>query len=379
MAKAGQPSQSYVYDDQGRRIQKTVGTATTNYLYSGSDLIAEYGAAWGLPTAQYLPGPDAPVERMTATGAQYYHADGLGSVVAATDQSGATAGTQRFDAWGNVIAATGTIPHYGYTGREPDETGLVYYRARYYDPSVGRFIQRDPSGLQGGINLYAYVGNNPVNLTDPSGLLPKTLFADAGAPSYYNGTTLTDVRGGFTSGGQSLVNTRQYDLGAFAQATGNAALGFVPGYDLYQAASNPNASTLDYAVGVLGIVPGVGKEAGLGVKAAEGVVGVAKSAGQLGREGEAAVRNVYDIGEKPTQSILMNGRGRLPDGLTKAALSEVKNVDRLSFTRQLGDYSDFAQQTGRSFDLYTRPSTKLSGPLQDAIDSGLINHLYIPQ
>ncbi len=228
MAKAGQPSQSYVYDDQGRRIQKTVGTATTNYLYSGSDLIAEYGAAWGLPTAQYLPGPDAPVERMTATGAQYYHADGLNSIVAATDQTGATAGTQRFDAWGNVLASTGSIPHYGYTGREPDETGLVYYRARYYDPSIGRFTQRDPSGLRGGINLYAYVGNNPVNLTDPSGLLPKTLFADAGCT--YAICNLSDVTNALSSGVQSLGNSLRQNWEASPANTLGKDLGGLAAY-----------------------------------------------------------------------------------------------------------------------------------------------------
>jgi hypothetical protein len=106
------------------------------------------------------------------------------------------------------------------------------------------------------------------------------------------------------------------------------------------------------------------------------VANIAKSAGQLGREGEAAVRAAQNIGSK--SAIEINGRTRIPDGLTDTILSEVKNVDKLSFTRQLRDYSDFSQQTGRSFDLYTRPGTQLSGPLQDAIDSGFINHLHIP-
>lgn len=105
----------------------------------------------------------------------------------------------------------------------------------------------------------------------------------------------------------------------------------------------------------------------------------AKTAGQLGREGEAAVRAAYNIGEKPTRSILMNGRARIPDGLRPGeSLSEVKNVDRLSFTRQLRDYAEYARSEGLRFDLYTRPSTRLSRPLQDAIDSGIINHLHIP-
>jgi hypothetical protein len=60
-------------------------------------------------------------------------------------------------------------------------------------------------------------------------------------------------------------------------------------------------------------------------------------------------------------------------------VSEVKNVANQSFTQQLRDYLDFAQQTGRSFDLYMRPTTNISGPLQDVMDSGLINRLDIPQ
>ena len=110
--------------------------------------------------------------------------------------------TQRFDAWGNQIQASGTIPQYGYTGREPDETGLIFYRARYYDPQIGRFISRDPVGFGGGINQYAYVGNNPTNFTDPSGLKaadPVTTWVNNAYKGY------VDLSGqGFTSAKQNL-------------------------------------------------------------------------------------------------------------------------------------------------------------------------------
>ena len=166
----GQVEQTYAYDDQGRRLRKTVGNVTTQYLYDGPDIIGEY-ATWASPTARTTHGPatDDPLLRATATTAQYFHQDGLGSVVALSNPTGGTDGTQRFDVWGNKIASTGSIPVYGYTGREPDETGLIYYRARYYDPTLGRFTQRDPKGLRGGMNLYRYVGNDPVNLKDPNG------------------------------------------------------------------------------------------------------------------------------------------------------------------------------------------------------------------
>jgi RHS repeat-associated protein len=167
-------TQTYTYDDEGRRIRKTVGSTTTNYLYNGPDIVAEYSSTWGLPLALYTHGPnmDDPLIRSTSATAQYYHQDGLGSVVGLTNQTGGTDGTARYDAWGNTLASTGPIPLYGYSGREPDETGLLYYRARYYDPTTGRFLQRDPIELEeGDLHPYAYVDNNPTNLVDPDGTL----------------------------------------------------------------------------------------------------------------------------------------------------------------------------------------------------------------
>ncbi|MBK1707348.1 hypothetical protein CKO40_23155 [Halochromatium glycolicum] len=80
--------------------------------------------------------------------------------------------TQGYGPWGNPEPAlTGgpAIPTYGYTGREPDATGLVYYRVRYYHPAIGRFTQPDPLGFIDGVNRYAYALNSPVNFIDPTG------------------------------------------------------------------------------------------------------------------------------------------------------------------------------------------------------------------
>ena len=80
--------------------------------------------------------------------------------------------SQQYDSFGQGAGSTRT--RYGYTGRERDaETNLYFYRARWYDPQAGRFISEDPIGLDGGINLFAYVENNPINLVDPSGLSPS--------------------------------------------------------------------------------------------------------------------------------------------------------------------------------------------------------------
>ncbi len=172
-------TETYLYDHSFRRISKSVGTSATNYHYSGPDIIAEYPSDWSAPTALYGHGAamDDPLVRISPAqpgNISFYHGDGLGSIVAVSDSMGALAGTNRYGAWGNVTEATGTINSYGYSGREPDATGLVYYRARYYDPQIGRFTQPDPKGFIDGLNRYAYVMNSPVNYVDPWGMNANT-------------------------------------------------------------------------------------------------------------------------------------------------------------------------------------------------------------
>ncbi len=132
-----------------------------------------------MPQAVYTHGAniDEPLLRLTgttnspaATEAAYIQ-DGLGSVIGTANITGTLTANQRFDAWGNKTASTGTTPTFGYTGREPDATGLTYYRARYQHPGLGRFVSRDPMGMADAVSGYAYVGNNPVNFIDPSGLI----------------------------------------------------------------------------------------------------------------------------------------------------------------------------------------------------------------
>jgi len=107
-----------------------------------------------------------------------FHHDHLNSVTAVTGHDGTTVETASYGPFGNMISETGPALNGGevanklrYTGREFDrETGLYYYRARYYDPELGRFYTEDPLGFHAGINFYAYVNNNPLNANDPTGL-----------------------------------------------------------------------------------------------------------------------------------------------------------------------------------------------------------------
>ncbi|WP_200348937.1 RHS repeat-associated core domain-containing protein, partial [Halochromatium glycolicum] len=125
--------------------------------------------------ARYVHGAgiDSPILHYTAGQTLVYHQDGHNSVVATTDAAtGALVATQGYGPWGNPNAALTSgppIPTYGYTGREPDATGLVHYRARYYHPHIGRFTQPDPLGFIDGVNRYAYALNSPVNFLDPTG------------------------------------------------------------------------------------------------------------------------------------------------------------------------------------------------------------------
>ena len=105
----------------------------------------------------------------TTTGVSYFLTDHLGTTTTLTDASGNVVETPSYDSFGNNSGSTRT--RYTYTGRERDaDTGLLYYRARFYDPAVGRFISEDPIGLFGGVNQYSYVRNDALRANDPLGL-----------------------------------------------------------------------------------------------------------------------------------------------------------------------------------------------------------------
>jgi RHS repeat-associated protein len=102
----------------------------------------------------------------------WYHSDALGSITELTDDSQAVVCSYDYSAFGTIISESGTLKNpFTYTAREYDsESGLHYYRARYYDAGVGRFLSRDPIRYNAGVNLYVYVGNNTIIFVDPMGL-----------------------------------------------------------------------------------------------------------------------------------------------------------------------------------------------------------------
>ncbi len=164
---------AFKYDPFGRRIQKSSVSGTTIYLYDGANSIEEVDQS-GSMLARYaqVPSVDDPLSELRGGSAAYYQQDGLGSVTSLSNSTGTLANTYTYDAFGNLTASTGTtVNPFQYTGRDYDsETGLRYYRARYYDSITGRFLSEDPIGFYGGLNLYPYVKNGPIDFVDPTGL-----------------------------------------------------------------------------------------------------------------------------------------------------------------------------------------------------------------
>ncbi|HQY58231.1 MAG: RHS repeat-associated core domain-containing protein [Nitrospira sp.] len=162
---------SFAYDGLGRRKSKTINGTTTGFWYDGVDILAELSGS--TPTATYIRSLsiDEPFIRRHAAGDEFYQTDALGSSVVLTDINGATQTAYTFEPNGaTTITGISTNP-FQYTGRESDATSLYYFRARYYDPKVHRFLGEDPIGFSAGdVNLYAYVGNSPINYSDVRGL-----------------------------------------------------------------------------------------------------------------------------------------------------------------------------------------------------------------
>jgi RHS repeat-associated protein len=163
---------SFAYDPFGRRIKKVTSSATSVFAYDGDNLVEETNAS-GTAVARYsqTQNIDEPLAMLRSSATSYFHADGLGSVTSLSSSAGSIANTYTYDSFGNMTASTGSLVNpFQYTARESDsETGLYYYRARYYDPNVGRFISEDPARYDF-TSFYSYVGENPVLWQDPLGL-----------------------------------------------------------------------------------------------------------------------------------------------------------------------------------------------------------------
>jgi len=401
------------YDAMGRLA--TQATPATRFVYDGSDLIAETDASNNiLRRYVHIPGTDNVLVWYEGSGTsnrRWLAHDERMSTTLITDASGASLGINAYDEYG--IPQSTNFGRFQYTGQAwLPELGMYYYKARIYSPTMGRFMQTDPSGYDDGPNWYNYVHGDPVNAADPSGLQGTGCFigdcggvksVTGGASGYGPSNDSVGPResggggGGAPAGATWTVKITTGPLAGTVQqivskpGSGPQTIQGQKGYYVNSGVGTTpvwvqsNTPTISRgtatairagvdAAAMLAMGPMAGVEGALGVEA-EGVAAT-KTAAELGAEGEAAVKGAYDVGDK-TQ-IVINGRTRIPDGITNTTVSEVKNVGRLCFTCQLRDYADYARTTGRAFNLYVRPGADLSGPLQKAIRDGIINLENIP-
>lgn len=177
---------TYTYGPLGRRWSKTVDGVVARYVYSGDNRIGTLDGSNAVVEYVSFSGMiDEPVGMEKGGNSYFFHSNHQGSVMALTDGAGTPASYQ-YDAYGKTtVAGNSGLSDFRYTGREFGGDDIYYYRTRYYNPLVNRFINEDPIGLAGGINTYTYVEGNPISYIDPLGL------AKSGQTVEVPGTTTT--------------------------------------------------------------------------------------------------------------------------------------------------------------------------------------------
>lgn len=183
---------NFEYDGDGNRVSKTINhgksTQSSKYLLDVNSLLPQVlTESNNKDTTFYTYGTDLISMTDPKRDEFYYHNDGLGSVRSMSDRKGSIKNIYLYDAFGQVQKEMGHVDNdFQFTGEQmDDETGLMYLRARYYDPVIGRFITKDQfpgfvSNTQS-LNRYSYVRNNPVNSIDPTGNLAWFIPGVAGA------------------------------------------------------------------------------------------------------------------------------------------------------------------------------------------------------
>jgi len=202
---SGSATAALSYDPLGRLRETTINGVVTQFLYDGDQLVGEYdikvvnGTTVETPLRRYLHGmgTDDPLvwfEGSGLTDIRYLHADRQGSIIAWSDTSGVSQATYTYGPYGEPGDNWAAGSRFRYTGQAAlPELKLYHYKARVYDPVRGWFLQTDPVGYKDDLQLYAYVGDDPMNKTDPSGLAKTCTLRENGGQSCWEDAKLSPL------------------------------------------------------------------------------------------------------------------------------------------------------------------------------------------
>ena len=246
------------------------------------------------------------------------------------------------------------------------ETGLYYLQSRYYNPAIFRFISADSISYLGAdgtlvsYNLFAYCNNNPVMYSDPTGHMPNWLKFTIGAVAFVGAIALTVATGG---GAAAVALGVAKIVSSVAVSTLiSAGVGYL---------ENGTQGAIDGAYNgfMFGSLWACGGAVLKYIKVLNALSGTPNSMGQAGEKMAGIVKN--------TKQYRVNGRWRIPDGITRKYIQEVKNVKVLSFTTQIKDSLQLAKDMNRTLQLFVRPNTYMTAPLRKAIITYGIKVTYL--
>ena len=339
----------YTYDANGIRTSKTVDSVRHDFCLDGGKILSE---TWGNNVLISLYDNEETVCGIVYNGTAYYFQKNLqGDVIAICDKAGETVARYTYDAWGVPTIADGsqaiaTINPFRYRGYYYDsETNLYYLQSRYYDASVGRFVNGDEAeyiyqdGQNICINIFAYSENDPVNNMDPYGTIALLTCVIIGA-----------IVGAVVG---AVASKMIYGKVNGWWVIGGAVIGGVLGYfgGAFFGASGIKAGTLASKISMSRV----------------------RWVGKIGEKLSRLPKNTKHI-----VSLSKTAKYRIPDYLDKAnkIIGDVKYVKKLSYTSQLKDFMLYAQKYGYTYVLKIRKTTKLSSTLKSLVDAGKIVLLY---